>query len=257
MCFYSQITNYKGNYARDTSISPVSRSYSSTRWSSRRVPGNPSRSLARTDYFPIDRLICELIVQLSVSIYTCSTVWCTATSVFEPCKATFVLVARYRRRVYVYVRAYVLEAARYASDNGVASRQRKSSHEKCTPSPSKPPDNKVEREENRLFSFLFHLSPPLSLSLSLSVSRCLHNLAPTVATTGVRRSTKFFDCPAHLEREGNRATLSWNHRVFWRRYSSTGINSPTSPTYHLPRSRMLSCVMSIVFAENRDWPNGA
>ena len=170
MCFYSQITNYKGNYARDTSISPVSRSYSSTRWSSRRVPGNPSRSLARTDYFPIDRLICELIVQLSVSIYTCSTVWCTATSVFEPCKATFVLVARYRRRVYVYVRAYVLEAARYASDNGVASRQRKSSHEKCTPSPSKPPDNKVEREENRLFSFLFHLSPPLSLSLSLCLS---------------------------------------------------------------------------------------
>lgn len=75
-----------------------------------------------------------------------------------------------------------------ASDNGVASRQRKSSHEKCTPRRNLP-DNKVEREENRTRDHTVPLfrSTPLSLSLllssffSLSSSlffprfRCLHN----------------------------------------------------------------------------------
>lgn len=54
-----------------------------------------------------------------------------------------------------------------ASDNGVASRQRKSSHEKCTPRRNLP-DNKVEREENRTRDHtvpLFRSTPP-SLSAS-------------------------------------------------------------------------------------------
>ena len=126
-----------------------------------------------------------------------------------------------------------------ASDNGVASRQRKSSHEKCTPRRNLP-DNKVEREENRtrdhtvpsfdrlLFPFFFFFFFFFFFSFSLFAQRS------GVAATGapiheILLITRSFETGKPC------TTASWNYRVFCRRYASNGINSPTR-TRHVPRT---------------------
>ena len=137
MYFYLQITNYKGNYARDSSISIIFIDAVVVAVRSRKSVTVVSQGRLFSNRPANLRINCPTI---RPDLHVFNRVWCTVVRRFSNrvkllSSSLLVIVAE----CCTYVRTYVLEAARYASDNGVASRQRKSSHEKCTPpSTSKP-----------------------------------------------------------------------------------------------------------------------
>lgn len=151
-----------------------------------------------------------------------------------------------------------------ASDNGVASRQRKSSHEKCTPRRNLP-DNKVEREENRTRDHTVPLfrSTPLSLSLLLSsffslssslffssFSLFTQRLGGSASRPQVRRFTKFFDYPFVRGRKTVRLlpgitafSAEDTHR---RELIRQRVRDTSSVLYSLPACMLLpGCIMKI------------